>query len=79
MTITVGQAAAAVIGLVILWTLIRAYRTGVIYTRGYSFDLEENPMLFTLATVVHGLGFAFCCYVAAGYSPATFLKLIVAD
>ncbi len=72
-----GRVVAAVLALVILWTLIRAYRTGVIYTRGYSFDLEENPMLFTLATIVHGFGFAFCCYVAAGYSPDTFLKLIV--
>ncbi|MDE2379714.1 hypothetical protein [Bradyrhizobium sp.] len=79
MAISIGQAAAAFIGLVILWTLIRAWRTGVIYTRGYSFDLEENPMLFTLASVVHGLGFAFCCYVAAGYPPADFLRLIVAD
>ena len=72
-----GRLVAALIGLVILWTLIRAYRTGVIYTRGYSFDINENPMAFTLATVVHGFGFAFCCTLAAGYSAEDFLKLII--
>jgi hypothetical protein len=58
----------------IVWTLVRAFRRGVIYSRGYSFDLDDSPMLFTLAAIVHAFGALFFAYLAAGYEMAGFTR-----
>ena len=58
----------------IVWTLVSAVRRGVIYSRGYSFDLDDSPMLFTLAAIVHAFGALFFAYLAAGYEMAGFTR-----
>ena len=60
----------------ILWTLARAFRRGVIYSSGYSFALDDSPMLFTLAAIVHAFGALFFAYLAAGYELAGFARLL---
>ena len=32
------------LGLFVAWTLLRAWRSGVIYSRGYSFDVNDRPV-----------------------------------
>jgi hypothetical protein len=59
----------------ILWTLVRAFRRGVIYSGGYSFALDDNPMLFTIAAMVHAFGALFFADLAAGYEMAGFVRL----
>jgi hypothetical protein len=60
----------------ILWTLVRAFRRGVIYSSGYSFALDDSPMLFMLAAIVHAFGAVFFAYLAAGYEMAGFARWI---
>jgi hypothetical protein len=55
----------------ILWSLVRAFRRGIIKsTSGYSFTLDDSPMLFTLTVIVHAGGALFFAYIAAGYEAA---------
>jgi hypothetical protein len=55
----------------ILWSLVRAFRRGVINSsRGYGFTLDDSPMLFTLTAIVHAGGALFFAYIAAGYEAA---------
>jgi len=51
-------------------TLVRAFRRGVIYGSGYSFALDDSPVLLTLAAIVHAFGALFFAYLAAGYEMA---------
>jgi hypothetical protein len=60
----------------IVWTLVRAFRNGVIYGQGFSYSLDDDPMLFTLAAIVHAFGAVFFAYLAAGYPMAGFARLL---
>ncbi len=59
----------------VMWTLVRAFRRRVIYSRGYSFALDDSPMLFTLAAIVHASCAVFFAYLAAGYPMSGFTRL----
>ena len=55
----------------ILWSLVRAFRRGIIKsTSGYSFTLDDSPMLFTLTAIAHAGGALSFGYLAAGYEAA---------
>jgi hypothetical protein len=69
-----GRMILAALAAFIVWTLVRAFRRGVIYSRGYSFALDDSPMLFTLAAIVHAFGALFFAYLAAGYQMAGFTR-----
>jgi hypothetical protein len=61
----------------LLWSLIRAFRRGVIgSTSGYSFRLDDSPILFTLTAIVHAGLALFFVYVAAGYDASGFTRWI---
>jgi hypothetical protein len=65
------------LGLFVAWTLLRAWRSGVIYSRGYSFDLNDRPIVFTLGFIVH-IGIAvMCAAFAAGYSPNEIRQFVI--
>jgi hypothetical protein len=49
----VSRAILGALAVFILWTVVRAFRRGVIYSDGYGFSLDESPMLFTIAIIVH--------------------------
>jgi hypothetical protein len=70
-----GRIILAALAAFILWTLVRAFRRGVIYSGGYGFALDDSPMLFTLAAIVHAFGALFFAYLAAGYEMAGFARL----
>ncbi len=65
-----GRIICGALAVFILWTLVRALRSGVIYSEGYGFSLDESPMLFTLAAIVHAGGALFLAYLSAGYEMA---------
>jgi hypothetical protein len=50
-------------------TLLRAWWSGVIYSRGYSFDINDRPVVFALGFVVHVGIVVMRAAFAAGYSP----------
>ena len=70
-----GRIILAALAAFILWTLVRAFRRGVIYSGGYGFAIDDSPMLFTLAAIVHAFGALFFAYLAAGYEMAGFVRL----
>ena len=69
-----GRIILGALAVFILWTLVRAFRSGVVYSRGYSFSLDESPMLFTIAIIVHALGALFFAYLSAGYEMAAIAR-----
>jgi hypothetical protein len=71
-----GRIVLGALAAFIVWTLVRAFRRGVIYSSGYSFALDDRPMLFTLAAIVHAFGAVFFAYLAAGYQMAGFARWI---
>jgi hypothetical protein len=61
----------------ILWSLVRAFRDGIINsTTGYSFTLDDSPMLFTLTAIAHAAGALFFAYIAAGYEAAGIIRWV---
>jgi hypothetical protein len=74
MTHPAGRIVLGALAVFILWTLVRAFRSGVIYSRGYAFSLDESPMLFTIGVIVHALCAVFLVYLAAGYQMAGFAR-----
>ncbi len=68
-----GRILLGALAVFILWSLVRAFRNGIINsTTGHSFTLDDSPMLFTLTAIVHaGIGLYFA-YLAAGYQAAGF-------
>jgi hypothetical protein len=68
-----GRIILGALALLLLWSLVRAFRRGVINsTSGHSFTLDDSPILFTLAVVVHAGIALFFSYIAAGYDAAGF-------
>ncbi len=65
------------LGVFVAWTLLRAWRSGVIYSRGYRFDINDRPVIFALGFVVH-VGIAvMCAAFAAGYNPGEVRQLVL--
>jgi hypothetical protein len=65
----IARVIMAAFGLFVAWTLLRAWRSGVIYSRGFGFDVNERPILYTLCFAVHVGIVAMCAAFAAGYLP----------
>ena len=66
----IGRVAMAGFAIFVVWTLLRAGRRGVIYSGGWSFDVNERPMLYALCCLAHVLLVAMFLGLAAGYTPA---------
>lgn len=66
-------------GLFVVWTMVRAYRSGQIFSRGTGFTIDDQPVLFTLTMFAHLLIVFFFGWLAAGYDTASFLQLFGLD
>jgi hypothetical protein len=62
-----------------VWTMIRACRSGTIYSEGSGYNIDERPVTFSLTLVAHGLGVAFLLWLAAGYDAPSFMRLFGLD
>jgi hypothetical protein len=65
----IGRIMMGGLGLFVAWTLVRAWRSGVIYSRGFSFNVNNRPVLYTLGFVIHIGIVVICAAFAAGFSP----------
>ena len=55
--------------------MVRAWRTGRIYSNMWSFDADDNPFMYALMLAGHALVVALFVWTAAGYDPKSFLDL----
>ena len=58
----IARVIMAAFGLFVAWALLRAWRSGVIYSRGFGFDVSER-------LAVHVGIVVMCAAFAAGYWP----------
>ena len=65
----IGRIIMGGFGLFVAWTCLRAWRSGVIYSRGFSFNVNKRPVLYTLGLVIHIGIVVMCAAFAAGFSP----------
>ena len=72
---TPGRIIMAAFALFIAWTLLRAWRTGRVYSGMWSFDADENPVMYGLMLAGHAFILALFVWTAAGYGPQSFLDL----
>jgi hypothetical protein len=59
------------------WTLVRACRTGWIYSDLWRFNAGDDPIPYTLTFAAHIFCGAMMIAGAAGYSPSEFLDIVV--
>lgn len=77
MTNAIGRGIAALLAAFILYALVRAFRRGVIHTRGMSASLDDEPMLFSIIATLHGLAMAMFALIAAGFDQVTFWHWVI--
>ena len=49
----------------IVWTLVRALRSGIIFSDGVAYDVGEQPVMFASMATIHGIGAALFAWLAA--------------
>ena len=64
----ISRAILAALAVFVAWTIVRALRSGRIYSEGWSFDMNESPVLFGAAVVSHLVCVGLLTWVAAGYT-----------
>jgi hypothetical protein len=61
-----GRLVMAALAVFVLWTLVRAWRSGVIFSEGRGYAIDENPTIYSLGLAVHGGIAIYCALLAAG-------------
>ena len=74
-----SRALLAALAIFVVWTMIRACRSGTIFSEGVGYSAEEQPAIFALGLFVHGLCAAFLLWLAAGYDQRSFFRLLGVD
>jgi hypothetical protein len=74
-----GRVMLGVFALFIAWTIVRALRTGQVFSEGWGYSLDDQPMLYTGTVIVHAAGVVWFAWLAAEYDTASFLHLIGLD
>ena len=60
----------------VAWTLVRALRTGIIFSDGIAYDAHEQPRMFASMAAIHGVGVVLFAWLAASGGVARLLPLI---
>jgi hypothetical protein len=71
------RAVMIIVAALILWTLVRALRSGRIAGRGVSFALEDNPLLFSVALAFNAGALVFCLWRATGRDLASLWHVLL--
>jgi hypothetical protein len=71
-----GRLVMAAFAVFMGWTLLRAWREGVIHSRGWSFSADDNPVAYTLAFVAHAGCMVLFIAVSAGVTPDEILQFV---
>lgn len=74
-----ARALMVALAVFLVWTMIRAYRSGTIFSEGTAFSAEQQPALFALGLAAHGFIVAFLLWLAAGYDQKSFFHLLGLD
>jgi len=70
-----GRFIMGAFALFVIATMVRAWRTGRIYSGMWSFDADESPFMYALMLAGHTFIVGLFVWTAAGYSPKSFLNL----
>ena len=73
---TISQLVFAGLAIVILWTLVRGFRSGMVYDEDWTFSANDQPMMFALSIVVRAGLVAFLMWLAAGNDKESFVRAI---
>ncbi|MBV1699233.1 MAG: hypothetical protein KGK33_07250 [Hyphomicrobiales bacterium] len=66
----------AAFALFFVWTLVRAWRTGWIYDGMWTFNADDNPVMYSLEFGVRVFLVAMFVAGAIGYTPAQFFAMV---
>jgi hypothetical protein len=72
----VGSFMMGAFAVFIMWTLVRALRSGTIFSDGVAYDVNEQPTMFASMAVIHSIGAFLFAWLAAGGDIAGFWHLI---
>jgi hypothetical protein len=73
---TPGRFIMGAFALFIVWTLMRAWRSGRIYSGMWRYNADDDPVMYTLMFTGHIFVVAVFAAGAAGYSPAEFFDIV---
>jgi hypothetical protein len=65
-----GRLVLGALAVFVAWTMVRAWRSGVIFSEGRGYDIDENPTIYSLGLAVHGGIVIYCAALAAGFTNA---------
>ena len=74
-----ARALMAALAVFVVWTMIRACRSGTIFSEGVGYSAEQQPAVFALGLAAHGFIAAFLLWLAAGYDQRSFFRLFGVD
>jgi hypothetical protein len=74
-----ARALVAGLACFVIWTMIRALRSGTLFSDGGTFTADEQPVMFSLGVAAHSLCVAYLLWLAAGYDSHGFFRLIGLD
>jgi hypothetical protein len=64
------------LGIFVAWTVLRAWRSGVLFSQGVGYDVNENPALYGFGILCHLGIVVFCAALAAGYLPSELWQFV---
>ena len=70
-----GRFIMGAFALFVVWTMVRAWRTGRIRSGVWKFNVDDNPFMYALTLAGHAFIVAMFVWTAAGYDPKSFLDL----
>ena len=68
----VGSFMLGAFAVFIMWTLVRALRSGIIFSDGVAYNINEQPRMFASMATIHGIGAFFFAWLAASGDIAAF-------
>jgi hypothetical protein len=72
----VGSFVLGAFAVFILWTLVRALRSGTFFSDGVAYAVNEQPRMFASTATIHGIGAFLFGWLAASGDLAGFWRLI---
>jgi hypothetical protein len=75
----IGRIILGLLAAFMLWMLIRALRSGTIFSDGFGYDSNERPMMFALVGATHVAGICLFSWLAAGGDIAAFWRFAMPD
>jgi hypothetical protein len=71
-----GRLIMGALGLFMVWTLVRAWRSGIIVDNVWRFDADDNPVMYALEFASRIGLIVICAGCAAGYTPSQMFDVL---